>query len=308
MHSICASKVLFVYFFSGNQELNLDSISCSNEPEVQCVSLSNEEVGKRKGQDMTNTSRLVTLPKRVAKTKRGTSSRNNSQKRTGGIKQMRRVRPRVGNKPAKINENDLDGSDLENAEDNESCKTFCKLSPEIEDSKEMENFVSSRSENPSRQDAGDKSSLGERASEIQEVVESGNGNSIGKNAWQEYSLDPLQAMLRDMIPVLGNSESKNMDHVPGDEKLPLQGEKSSNTVLDSGNEIPPPDPNSKPEKGKKVSFRDLGDERPPMQGEKSTSTVSHSENEIPLPDPSSVPEKRKKVSYRDLAAELLKDW
>lgn len=297
MHSICASKVLFVYFFSGNQELNLDSISCSNEPEVQCVSLSNEEVGKRKGQDMTNTSRLVTLPKREAKIKRGTSSRNNSQKRTGGIKQMRRVRPRVGNKPAKINENDLDGSDLENAEDNESCKTFCKLSPEIEDSKEMENFDSSQSENPSRRG---KSSLGERASEIQEVVESGNGNSIGKNARQEYSIDPLQAMLRDMIPVLGNSESKNMDHVPGDEKLPLQGQKSSNTVLDSENEIPPPDPNSKPEKGKKVSFRDLGDERPPMQGEKGTSTVSHSENEVPG--------KRKKVSYRDLAAELLKDW
>lgn len=299
---------IYSFFFSGNQELNLGSISCSTEPEVQCVSLSNEEVRKRKGQAMTNTSRLVTLPKKEAKTKRGTSSRNNLQKKTGGIKQMRRVRPRVGNKPAKINENDLDGSGSDNAEDNESCKTSCKLSPEIQESKETENFVSSQSEKTSRQDAGNKSSPGDRASEIHEVFEPGNGNGVGKNTLLEYSIDPLQAMLRDMIPVLGNSEAKSMDHVLGDDKSPVQGEKASSTVLESENEIPPPDPNSMPEKGKTVSFRDIGGERPPMQGEEGTSTVPHSENEIPLSEPNSVPEKRKKVSYRDLAAELLKDW
>lgn len=291
---------------SGNQELNLDSISCSNDPEVQCVSLSDKEVRKRKGQAMINTSRLVTLPKKEDKTKRGTSSRNHLQKRTGGIKQMRRVRPRVGNKPVKINENDLDGSGSENGEDNESCKTHCKLSPEIQDSKEIDNFVSSQPEETSRQDAGDKSCQGERSSEIHEVLESGSGNG----ARVDYAIDPLQAMLRDMIPVLGSSEVKSMDRVLGDEKSPVQGEKTSSAVLDSENKIPtpPPDPNSMPEKRKIVSFRDLGDERPPMQGEEGTSAIPHSENEIPLPDPSSVPEKRKKVSYKDLAAELLKEW
>ncbi|KAF8670272.1 hypothetical protein HU200_050807 [Digitaria exilis] len=101
-----------------------------------------------------------------------------------------------------------------------------------------------------------------------EVMSSAPGEKI------EQMVDPLHAMLLDMIPTLSQTRTEDASRVPltKTEKAPpgvgSYTSKSDNPVPDAG---------------------------------AGTSGV-------PAPDPNGAPPKKKKVSYKDVASELLKDW
>ncbi|XP_025824228.1 putative DNA ligase 4 isoform X2 [Panicum hallii] len=89
----------------------------------------------------------------------------------------------------------------------------------------------------------------------------------------EQMVDPLHAMLLDMIPTLSTTSPEDANRVP-----PTKIEKE------------PPEVGSYTSKSSDIPVPDAG-----------TSGV-------PAPDPNAAPPKKKKVSYKDVASELLKDW
>ncbi|RLM66518.1 putative DNA ligase 4 [Panicum miliaceum] len=88
----------------------------------------------------------------------------------------------------------------------------------------------------------------------------------------EQMVDPLHAMLLDMIPTLSTTSPEDANRVP-----PTKIEE-------------PPEVGSYTSKSSDIPVPDAG-----------TSGV-------PAPDPNAAPPKKKKVSYKDVASELLKDW
>lgn len=99
-----------------------------------------------------------------------------------------------------------------------------------------------------------------------EVMNSVPGEKI------EQMVDPLHAMLLDMIPALSQTRTEDASRVPS-------------TKVEKA----PPGVGSYTSKSD-IPVRDAG-----------TSGV-------PAPDPNAAPPKKKKVSYKDVASELLKDW
>lgn len=211
-------------------------------------SLPNKNGRKTKGLDMPAIPKLVTLPGKEGKTKRRTSSGTSSQKGKGRISQPRRVRPRLGNKPAKVSENDSDGSSSEKAEDNnESCNEMSRPSPGMQKSKEVENSELSQHEKNllGQGAAGEDSDHGGR------LVARGNGNAAGKNEKLENIIDPVQAMLRDMIPFLGNNKAESTDRLVDETTIAAPATEG---------EISTVEPCPAPRTRKKVSYKDLAEE------------------------------------------------
>ncbi|RLM73698.1 putative DNA ligase 4 [Panicum miliaceum] len=89
----------------------------------------------------------------------------------------------------------------------------------------------------------------------------------------EQMVDPLHAMLLDMIPTLSTTRPEDANRVP-----PTKIEKETPEVgsyISKSSDIPVPDAGT---------------------------------SGVPAPEPNAAPPKKKKVSYKDVASELLKDW
>ncbi|KAJ6836646.1 DNA ligase 4 [Iris pallida] len=188
----------------------------------------------------------------------------------------RRNRAKTGNRSAKVNSGELEGSGSMGEGDG---KTSYELEEEIgDDTEQCDNIKNQgKQESRSEQDVKDqestdvallaKSIIKEetpkedilcKGSEIVPVMETqkGSGEKL------EQMFDPLQAMLLDMIPTLSQRR---------------EGDGSSIAV---------------------------GQKR-----EGDGSSLAEGENgEKPLQDPDVNPVKKKKVSYKDVAEKLLKDW
>ena len=76
----------------------------------------------------------------------------------------------------------------------------------------------------------------------------------------EQMVDPLHAMLLDMIPTLSTTRSQGATRVPP-EVLTYTSKNSDIPVTDAGTSgVPAPDPNAAPPKKKKVSYKDVASE------------------------------------------------
>uniref|UniRef100_J3M165 DNA ligase IV n=2 Tax=Oryza brachyantha TaxID=4533 RepID=J3M165_ORYBR len=109
-------------------------------------------------------------------------------------------------------------------------------------------------------------------------------------AKMEQMVDPLHAMLLDMIPSLRQTKTEDSNRVPeakAEKNPPWAGSSTPNY------EFPVPEATSS---GPNSSVP------APHAG---SSTQS---NGVPAPDPTAGAPKKKKVSYKDVAGELLKDW
>ncbi|KAK6139800.1 hypothetical protein DH2020_026476 [Rehmannia glutinosa] len=171
----------------------------------------------RKGNDSSDKKpRIVSLPDRSGKRKRGRPSGISTKKGKSVVNKSRRTRPRVGNKPAKIYENESDKStSLDDKED-------------FEVSEMVENKGISSSNQPRRTRAQirnkpaeiggneldkEDSKWGQRFDEINEVGY-GQGTSTQYKDRLEDTLDPIQAMLLNMVPSLATKKIESADPVP----------------------------------------------------------------------------------------------
>lgn len=178
---------------------------------------------------------------------RPTSSTRTNKRKLGAI-QPRRTRARVGNKPAKIHENESDvnaSSDettvMEESEMgrrvHEIIGLVDKESLKVQENEIVENSESSQRGKVIEHKNAEDSKQGEGIDRVHGTCLAGT-ISNRENEKLEVMVDPVQAMLLDMIPSLG-----------------MQKVGSSSTVLAS--EGQPSDPNPVPVKKKKVSYKDI---------------------------------------------------
>ncbi|XP_057979304.1 DNA ligase 4 [Malania oleifera] len=211
-----------------------------------------KEVEHRRGKAAIEDQRNLVLSKREKERKRRMPTGGTTQKGRTGLSRARRTRARVGNKPAKIYENESDKSSASDDDAGENKmqrgeSEFPEMEPrkslETNDSKMIENSVSSQGRMTAENEIAEDTPLGEwldQAGEIKVEGEYGCGDG-GRPEKMESSVDPVQAMLIDMIPGLGvnNIETKTD---------PIQREKR---------EL---DPSAEPGKKKKVSYKDVAGE------------------------------------------------
>ncbi|XP_057486058.1 DNA ligase 4 isoform X2 [Actinidia eriantha] len=235
------------------KDSNQGDFSSIENVEQQNMSSSPSEDGKqRKSQTAPNDSRLLTFPQKDAKRKRGRPTSASLNKGKVSVIHPRRTRPRLGNKSAKIhdNESDLTASLYGNAANEVS---------EIEiGNHEIHGVAGQESqETKGKVIVEDSETLKERwAVNPQEVgegsiqsewfdkaygIELDGGNNARDSVKLEIMVDPVQSMLLDMIPSLG---AKKVD--------------STDPVVEVGK--PPEDNNAEPVKKKRVSYKDVASE------------------------------------------------
>ncbi|KAJ4963500.1 hypothetical protein NE237_023439 [Protea cynaroides] len=255
-----------------------DSEGLQEMDNVETEKIVSEKVGQS-GSRPTLKSQGISAFTEDRKQRRGRPRRMNTKRGGTGLRQVQRTRARLGNRPAKIDENESDSS----ASSHETMpKEDLGAAIESEDvhrigSQNMENQESERpegSETSYRSEAAIQGAA--KAAERKELFDkahmidfdgSGDGEkmeglgnlcvaredrkeNLGK---LEVMVDPVHAMLLDMIPSLGMTQVEN-----------------SNSALQETDSV---------------------------QGEK------------PWVDPDAEPmKKKKKVSYKDVAGDLLKDW
>ncbi|MCL7033412.1 hypothetical protein MKW94_001154 [Papaver nudicaule] len=204
-----------------------------------------------------------------------------------GLSRARRTRANMGAKHAKIDEDDLEISAAsENAPYNEAAESD-RAVHEIHGSDTKEGDKNSTKEKAGLFDVSHGNNVnkiesmeldGSNASQDSkkvlghsEIYSSKGEGSMDVPEKPETTLDPLQAMLLNMIPSLGVKKSEAYQSASQSE-VPLR--------IDPG------------------------------LGMKKTEASKHAlEGEVPVRvDPDAGPVKKKKVSYKDVAGELLKDW
>lgn len=196
---------------------------------------------------------LVSYPG-IGKRKRGRPAGTSMKKGKTTMAQARRTRPRIGQRPAKICDNESDesvshdektqGEEIKIREGNHAM--VVKGSSEIQGTEIVEDSESSprgkATEQEVEKDIGyeewhDKVSKDEMATTMHN-----NSKDSERPEKLEVTTDPVQAMLLDMIPSLGLKEIGMRERILKDEKPPL-------------------DPNAaEPSKKKKVSYKDVASE------------------------------------------------
>ncbi|XP_030952468.1 DNA ligase 4 [Quercus lobata] len=199
-------------------------------PEIPKILVSHEEVGKRKR----------------GRPAGGTSNRKGKTT----VAQARRTRACTGKKPAKIcdNESDESGShnektcreEIKSREGNH--KMSCKESSEIQETKMVQDSESSYRGKAAEEEV-EKDVRYEEYNIVPniELIETHRSQDTERPEKFEVMIDPVQAMLLDMIPSLGVKKIETTDTILEDEKPLL-------------------DPNAEPTKKKKVSYKDVAGE------------------------------------------------
>lgn len=199
-------------------------------PEIPKILVSHEEVGKRKR----------------GRPAGGTSNRKGKTT----VAQARRTRACTGKKPAKICDNESDES---GSHDEKTCREelkiregnnemSCKESSEIQETKMVQDTESSYRGKAAEEEV-EKDVRYEEYNIVPniELIETHRSQDSERPEKFEIMIDPVQAMLLDMIPSLGVKKIETRDTILEDEKLLL-------------------DPNTEPTKKKKVSYKDVAGE------------------------------------------------
>ena len=193
--------------------------------------------------------KVLASPKRDVKKKRGRPAGPSTKKGKAGITQARRTRPRIG-KPSKIYESKSDASDSgENLEEEGTEMGGSHAIPAVEH-KECpeipETEIVDDSGPSQRGKAGENEvALGniheewlDRSQQDMELDTENKADNSKNTNKLEVMVDPVQAMLLDMIPSLGVKKPESKGSVIEDEE-------------------PPVEQGAEPLKKKKVSYKDV---------------------------------------------------
>ncbi|KZV14301.1 DNA ligase 4 [Dorcoceras hygrometricum] len=255
--------------------------------------------------------RLVNLPARSIKRKRGSSSGNNTVKEKPIVNQPRRTRARLGNKPAKISENELDEgalSDEKRTSDKNDMnfgipETFkdrgksgyryprrtraqirnkpVKIgenefdldgSPDEPAIKNNFEVNEARHEHSDRVDklfpdikmevSTEESEVPERGQPDQPTIAECSGSKTQCNNQVADTLDPVQAMLLNMLPILSTqkTDAPKTDSTKTDTPAIVEEVKFKGADQTQYEEKLPSDADTKPVTKKKVSYKDAANQ------------------------------------------------
>ncbi|PIN06520.1 DNA ligase (ATP) [Handroanthus impetiginosus] len=289
--------------------------------EVGWKDASSSCIGGTKGKVTSDRPRIVSLPNRDGKRKRGRPSGMNTRKGKSVFNQSRRTRPRVGNRAAKIYENESDKSASPDNKEDFEISSINSESPDLMKNKGRLNLVQpwktrARIQNKPAEIGGnelDKGADSEGAQTMKEVLEvsganhgsSETGNLIipipefqkreaVKNSTSESGIAvEEQGKLRetvDEVSEVGPGQCSNTQYNdrPKDSVDPIQA-MLLNMV-----------PSLATEKAESVT---------PVPQEVEARNLEPTQKEEKLPSEAETqPGKKRKVSYKDVASELLKDW
>ncbi|KAL6559045.1 hypothetical protein OROHE_006414 [Orobanche hederae] len=239
----------------------------------------------RKNNSTSLVPRIISLPNNMSeRRKRGRPSGTSTRKGKPVVSKSRRTRTRVGPKPVKIcdNESDksssLDDKDVEDSEivENKGLSTRAKIKnkpavigrneldyicasgtadaliPEIQTKEEVEDSTSDKGK---AVDEENNKKYGQQLNKINEVVEYGQGSSstLHKDRTEDR-VDPLQAMLLNMLPILANKKAESSNPVCEQviDKSPVCTNEEGKLSHDAGRQPAV--------KKQKVSLRDLAEE------------------------------------------------
>lgn len=196
-----------------------------------------------------------------------------------GVNQPRRSRARTGNKGVKIQEYVSD-------EEKEVCLDECSVKVDEDKQEETQNAIVVEDTEPLKEEY--INNVSPHAQIIREYGDKRDDDDSTCNREGdklEVMIDPVQAMLLDMIPSLG----PKMKETAIDDPLPF-AKKESPTL----------DPNTGPSKNPSLE--------PKMKERTIDDPSAVPKKESPALDPNTGPsKKKKKVSYKNLVMELLKD-
>lgn len=187
----------------------------------------------------------------IGKRKRGRPAGTSMKKGKTTMTQARRTRGRIGQRPAKICDNESDESlshdEKTHREENNiregNHETVGTGSSEIQGTEIIEDSESSargKAAEEVEKDIGYEE-LHDKVPNVEKTKMHINSKDGERSEKLEVMADPVQAMLLDMIPSLGAKEVGTRERILNDEKPPL-------------------DPNAEPTKKKKVSYKDVAGE------------------------------------------------
>ncbi|KAL3644155.1 hypothetical protein CASFOL_012087 [Castilleja foliolosa] len=238
--------------------------------------------GEQKYNSTSDKPRIITLPdNQTAKRKRGRPSGTSTKRAKPVVNKPRRTRPRLGNKPAKISENksdkstSMDDDEVGEIVENKGISDFNQLrttrarirnkpaevgenelfssasgtvnepTPEIEKQEEVKDSISEKGE--ALDEIIEKDKYGQSLDETNEV-----GYRPGSSSWYnnrtEDTVDPIEAMLLNMVPSLATQKVESSNLVPE-----VKDKGHAPTVEEGNQDV---DAFKKP----KVSFKDLAKE------------------------------------------------
>ncbi|KAL3825624.1 hypothetical protein ACJIZ3_021653 [Penstemon smallii] len=271
------------------------------------------DMGGRKGKATLERPRIVSLPDRGGKRKRGRPSGVSTIKGKSVVNQPRRTRPRVGNKPAKIyvNESDKDASSDDKEEFGVSSSIFG--SSETGKSEGKSSFYK-----PPRTRYHTKKKPAEIAgNDSDKAASSSDEQTVKEDSEVKETNHGLSEFVSMFVPKV------QLDEVEKDSKT--SSGRAVELRFDEINEVASGS-------GSKTQYNDqLGDTDDPVQAmllnmlpilatqkvesskpdleeakSRTTDTIHEKEKFALATDMN--PVKKKKVSYKDVANELLKDW
>ncbi|KAH7572526.1 hypothetical protein JRO89_XS04G0270500 [Xanthoceras sorbifolium] len=234
------------------QDLDMEEASKLETLESNSESILDKE-GNQRGSEVSleNPKRLAS-PKREGKRKRGRPAGGSTKKGKISVSHARRTRARVGKKPLKIYENESDEGGFSDEKGNEeeiekdegnhdNHGAVEKKNLEVQQNDVIENLESLHRDKVSEQEVEEDDGQVEQFVKAPEI---GMGERYDQDTEKperlEAKVDPIQAMLLDMIPSLGMKKAE-----------------STNPILE---EKPPADPAAGPTKKKKVSYKDVAGE------------------------------------------------
>ncbi|KAL6977871.1 DNA ligase (ATP) [Sarracenia purpurea var. burkii] len=216
---------------------NLDVLSGMDIIEQPNMSSSQAKDGKqRKCKAALDDPRFLTSANKDGKRKRRIPTSMGLNKGKFGVILPRRTRARLGNKTAKISENQAEEN--ENSVNKESEMEI--ENNEIDGKETVEDSDSSQGRAVKPQETGENSIRGEWFEKVH-GIESGWGNNACNDEKLEVMVDPVHSMLLDMIPSLGTKKVDNAD-----------------PVVEVG--MPSEDITTEPAKKKRVSYKDVAGE------------------------------------------------
>ncbi|XP_031271275.1 DNA ligase 4 [Pistacia vera] len=238
---------------------DLDMKEVSSELEIlesQNIPSSLGREGKQRGSKVASeSSRLLSLPKREGIRKRGRPAGGSTKKGKMIVNPARRTRARVGKMPSKIYENESDRIDTSSEKEIEEDTEMNEENHEnhgmvgTEKLQTLKTEVLEESE-PSHKGKATEQQVVEDVRKVDESVQAPDIEMVETNYSQdsekpetlEVMVDPVQAMLLDMIPSLGAKKVETTSDPIREDEKPSAGARAG------------------PTKKKKVSYKDVASE------------------------------------------------